>query len=173
MGRWIVIAVVALTARARADNGAEAEAGFGAGGWNAQKTAIEDIRFAIGGHFDVGGELVLHTGVVADALLVDTTANNGLLELGAYAGVSTPLGSGWTIGPRASFEIVEKPVAILGGRIAHRPVSFDLDVIHLFKDEKPTGVIASASLTGKAGAWGIAIGAVVGLIVAGFSRGNG
>lgn len=175
MVRWLVmvVLVVVIASDARADNGPEAEAGFGAGGWNAQKTAIEDIRFAIGGHFGLGSDLVLHTGVVADALLVDTTANNGLVELGVYAGVSTPLGSGWTIGPRVSFEFVEKPVAMLGVQVAHRPVSFGLDAVHLFADERPTGVVASASLTGKAGAWAIAIGSVLGLLVAAAGRGNG
>jgi hypothetical protein len=170
--RWLVV-VVALTSVAHADNGPEAEAGFGAGGWNAEHTSIEDVRFAVGGHFDVGNELVLHTGVAADLLLVDTTANNGLAELGAYGALSVPLQGGWSYGPRVSFEIVEKPIVMVGMGIRHRPVSFNVDAVHLFKDEKPTGVIASASLTGKAGAWGVAIGAVVGLIVASFSRGNG
>ena len=169
----MVAAFALSTSAAHADAGAEAEAGFGAGGWNAEQTSIVDFRFAVGGHFDVGRDLVLHTGLVADILLVDTTTNNGLVELGAYTSMAWPLGSGWSIGPRVAFEVVEKPIAFVGVRVAHRPVAFGIDAVHMFAAEKPTGVIASASLTGKAGAWGIAIGGVLALLFAAGSRGNG
>ena len=84
-----------------------------------------------------------------------------------------PLPSDWSIGPRVSFEIVEKPIVFVGMRVDHRPVTFGIDAVHMFAAEKPTGVVASASLTGRAGAWGIAIGGVVALLFAAGSRGNG
>lgn len=171
---WCVVAALAWCATtAHADTGAEAEAGFGAGGWNAEKTSILDFRFAIGAHVDLARGLVLHVGAVADILAVDTTTNNGLLEIGPYASLTTPLQSGWTIGPRLSYEFIEKPILLVGVRVAHRPVAFSIDAVHMFAAEKPTGVVASASLTGKAGAWGIAIGGVLALIFAAGSRGNG
>lgn len=172
--RWWVVAIFALCARtAHADAGAEAEAGFGAGGWNAEKTSILDFRFAVGAHVDLARGLVLHMGVAADILSVDTTTNNGLVELGQYTWLTTPLGRSWSIGPRVSFEFVEKPILLVGIRVAHRPMTFGIDAIHLFAAEKPTGVVVTASLTGKAGAWGIAIGGVLALLFAAGSRGNG
>ena len=132
-----------------------------------------DFRFAVGGHFDLGDDLVLHTGVVADILAVDTTTNNGLLELGVYTSMTRRLGSGWSIGPRLAFDFVEKPILFAGVRFDHRPVTFGIDALHMFASEKPTGAVASVSLTGKAGAWGIAIGGVLALIFAAGSRGNG
>src|SRR5262245_48584505 len=120
---WCVVAAFALcTSTAYADADAEAEAGFGAGRWNAVKTSILGFRAAVGGHFDIGSGLVLHTGLAADILSVETTTNNGLLELGAYTSMTLPLQSGWSIGPRVSFELVEKPILFVGMRIDHRPV---------------------------------------------------
>ena len=171
--RCVVAVFVLCTSTAYADAGAEAEAGFGAGGWNAEKTSILDFRFAVGGHFDISPQFVLHAGLVADILSVETTTNNGLLELGAYTSMTSPLQSGWSIGPRVSFDFFEKPIVFVGVRVSHRPVTFGIDAVHMFAAEKPSGVIASASLTGKAGAWGIAIGGVLALLFAAGSRGNG
>lgn len=61
----------------------------------------------------------------------------------------------------------------VGMRVAHSPVTFGIDAVHMFAAERPTGIVASASLTGKAGAWGIAIGAVLALLFAAGGRGNG
>ena len=58
-------------------------------------------------------------------------------------------------------------------RVDHRPLTFGIDAVHMFASEKPTGVVASASLTGKAGAWGLAIGGILALLFAAGSRGNG
>ena len=176
MGRraWCVVAAFALSTRtAHADAGPEAEVGLGAGWWNAESTSIVVMRGAVGGRFDIGDGRILHAGAVADILFVDTTDNNGLLELGAYSSMTFPLGSGWSFGPRVSFEVFEKPIVLVGGRFDHRPVTFGIDALHMFASEKPTGVVASASLTGKAGAWGLAIGGVLALLFAAGSRGNG
>ncbi len=173
IGRCVVAAFALCTSTAHADAGAEAEVGFGAGRWNALNSSIVDFRFAMGGHFDIGRGLVLHAGLAADILLVRTTTNNGLIEFGPYASMTSPLPSGWSIGPRVSFAFVEKPMVFVGVRVDHRPVTFGIDAVHMFAAETPTGVVATASLTGKAGAWGIAIGGVLALLLAAGSRGNG
>jgi hypothetical protein len=172
--RWCVVAAVVVSATTvHADQRPEAEVGFGAGAWNAETKSIVDFRAAIGGRFDIGDGRVLHVGGVADLMFVETTTNNGLVELGAYTSLTFPLGSGWSFGPRASFEVYEKPIVLVGVRFDHRPVAFGIDALHMFASEKPTGVVASASLTGKAGAWGLAIGGVLALLFAAGSRGNG
>src|SRR6476661_3494691 len=131
-----LFAAIALgTSMAHADAGAEAEAGFGAGAWNAEKTSILDVRFTVGGHFDIGHNLVLHTGLTTDILAVDTTTNNGLLELGGYVAMTSPLPSGWSFGPRVAFEVVEKPIVLIGMRIDHRPITFGVDFVHMFASE--------------------------------------
>jgi hypothetical protein len=171
---WYVVAAIAWCAStAHADPGAEAEVGLGAGRWSAETPSIVDFRVSAGGHFDIGTNLVLHAGLAVDVLAVDTTTNNGLVELGAYTSMTSPLQSGWSIGPRVAFEFVEKPMLFVGMRVDHRPVTFGIDFVHMFASERPTGFVASASLTGKAGAWGIAIGGVLALLFAAGSRGNG